>query len=84
MRFNVLAMLRLLTMWIAKAQKVVCLLFGETKYCACGGSVYFQASNYINLEEADDKPILCNNKQTVQVLQKDQPVFKTKLKHFDI
>jgi len=38
----------------------------------------------LDLEEAGDEPVLCDNKQTVQVLQKDHPVFKTKLKHVDI
>ena len=38
----------------------------------------------LDLEEASDEPLLCDNKQTVQVLQKDQPVFKTQLKHVDI
>jgi hypothetical protein len=38
----------------------------------------------LDLEEAGDEPVLCDNKQTVQVLQKDHPVFETKLKHVDI
>ena len=48
------------------------------------GLLRLLSSLELDLEEAGDEPVLCDNKQTVQVLQKDHPVFKTKLKHVDI
>jgi hypothetical protein len=35
------------------------------------------------LEDADDEPILCDNKQTVLILEQEQPNFKTQLKHIN-
>ena len=42
------------------------------------------SSTELDPEEASDEPIRCDNKQTVQALQKDHPVFKTHLRHVDI
>jgi hypothetical protein len=38
----------------------------------------------LNLEDANDEPILCDNKQTVLILEQKQPNFKTQLKHIDV
>jgi hypothetical protein len=38
----------------------------------------------LDLEDEDDTPILCDNQQTVRLLQHEQPVFKTQLKHVDV
>jgi hypothetical protein len=103
MCFNVQAMLHLLTMQIAKAQKAVCLCYlveraakqktvttstTEAELLALSYTTKdymwwkrLLSSLELDLEEAGDEPVLCDNKQTVQVLQKDHPV---KLKHVDI
>jgi hypothetical protein len=38
----------------------------------------------LDLEDARDTPIFCDNKQTVSILQREQPTLKTQLKHVDI
>ena len=38
----------------------------------------------LDLEDARDTPILCDNKQTVSISQRKQPTLKTQLKHIDI
>ena len=38
----------------------------------------------LDLDNARDTPILCDNKQTVSILKREQPTLKTQLKHVDI
>ena len=38
----------------------------------------------LDLEDENDAPILCDNKQTVTILQRKDPIFKTQLKHVDV
>jgi Reverse transcriptase (RNA-dependent DNA polymerase) len=38
----------------------------------------------LDLEDANDKPILCDNRQTVRILEQEEPNFKTQLKHIDV
>jgi hypothetical protein len=38
----------------------------------------------LDLEDANDTSILCDNKQTVQILEREDPIFKTQLKHIDV
>ena len=38
----------------------------------------------LDLEDEGTTPVLCDNQQTVGLLQKEQPIFKTQLKHVDV
>jgi hypothetical protein len=38
----------------------------------------------LDLEDENDAPILCDNKQTVTILRRKEPIFKTQLKHVDV
>ena len=38
----------------------------------------------LDLEDASNEPILCDNKQTVRILEQEQPCFRTQLKHIDV
>jgi hypothetical protein len=42
------------------------------------------ASIKFDLEDANDTPILCDNKQTVLLLEREQPTLKTQLRHADV
>jgi hypothetical protein len=38
----------------------------------------------LDLEEDNDDPILCDNHQTISILEREQSTFKTQLKHIDV